>query len=63
MQDKDITLAAVVRVAWLAGLLVFAVTTIASPVLFILALFCPEGLGDVGSVFNDVFNGGAQNGG
>lgn len=52
--DKDITLAGLVPGAWLTGLLglilgalVFVLYTVASPVLFLIALFRPEGVDDI----------------
>ena len=52
--DKDITLAGLVPGAWLTGLLglivgalAFVLYTVASPVLFLIALFRPEGVDNI----------------
>ncbi|HOQ89181.1 MAG TPA: hypothetical protein PLO53_04800 [Candidatus Hydrogenedentes bacterium] len=52
--NKDITLAGLVPGAWLTGLLglvvgalAFVLYTVASPVLFLIALFRPEGVDDI----------------
>jgi len=52
--NKDITLAGLVPGAWLTGLLglivgalTFVLYTVASPVLFLVALFSPQGVDDI----------------
>jgi len=52
--NKDITLAGLVPGAWLTGLLglivgalVFVLYTVASPVLFLVALFSPQSVDDI----------------
>ncbi|MBP9004424.1 MAG: hypothetical protein KBH78_12450 [Candidatus Hydrogenedentes bacterium] len=52
--EKDITLAGLVPGAWLTGLLglilgalAFVLYTVASPVLFLITLFRPEGVDDI----------------
>ena len=63
MQDKDITIAAVVPGAWLAGLLLMVVYTVLSPFLFIFALFLPEGLDDLPALLGELLGGSGQTGG
>lgn len=58
--DKHITLAAVVPGAWLGGLLLLLVYTVLSPVLFIIALFRPEGLDDIPGLFGELLGGSGQ---
>lgn len=52
--EKDITLAGLVPGMWLTGLLglvlgvlAFVLYTVASPILFLVALFRPEGVDDI----------------
>ncbi len=52
MSDKDFTLALGVPVIWFGGLLTWILYTIASPVLFFVALFRPEGVDDIIALFD-----------
>ena len=61
--DKDITLAAVFPVTWLAGLLLMLVYTLLSPVLFVFTLFVPEGLDDFPALLERLLGIGGQTGG
>jgi hypothetical protein len=61
--DKDISLAAVIPVGWLGGLLLLLLYTLASPFLFIYALFQPEGLNDIPALFGELLGGSGQTGG
>lgn len=61
--DKDITLAAVVPVTWLGGLLLMVVYTLLSPFVFIYALFRPEGISDIPTLFAELLGGSGQTGG
>ncbi len=61
--EKDITLAAVVPVGWLGGFLLLLLYTLASPFLFIYALFQPEGLSDIPGLFEELLGGSGQTGG
>lgn len=61
--NKDITLAAVVPLTWLGGLLLVLVYTLLSPFLFIFALLRPEGLDDIPTLFGELLGGSGQTGG
>ena len=61
--DKDITLAALVPAGWLGGLVLLVAYMLVSPVLFIVALFRPEGLEDLPDMLLELIGGAGQSGG
>lgn len=61
--DKDITLAALVPAGWLGGLVLLVAYMLVSPVLFIVALFRPEGVEDLPDMLLELIGGAGQSGG
>lgn len=58
MEEKTVGLAMLVPVAWLGSILLFAIYTLASPVLFFVALFSTSSTGALLRDFINLVSGG-----